>query len=127
MAAINKIVLVGHCGADQYALTQAVERALGDDVAIESANTADELGRAVSAEALLLVNRQLDGRFDTGSGIELIRGLAGDAGGSVMMLISNYPEAQDEAVAAGAMQGFGKSNLSDAATAQLLRDAVRQG
>ena len=38
--------------------------------------------------------------------------------------ISNYPEAQAEAVAAGALPGFGKAELHDPRTAELLRSAA---
>ena len=40
------------------------------------------------------------------------------------MLISNLADAQAEAVAAGAQTGFGKSQLRDQATEQLLRQAM---
>jgi len=40
------------------------------------------------------------------------------------MLISNFPEAQDHAVAAGALRGFGKTQLYNDSTAKLLRQAI---
>jgi hypothetical protein len=41
------------------------------------------------------------------------------------MLVSNYPEAQQEALAAGALPGFGKRELSTPRVTQLLRNAVQ--
>ncbi len=40
------------------------------------------------------------------------------------MLISNFQDAQQEAVAAGAFPGFGKSQLYDDSTSERLRDAL---
>jgi hypothetical protein len=86
---------------------------------------------------LLLINRVLDGEFADDSGVELIRRLAGGAGGgavggaggkdgmrATLMLVSNYADAQAEAVAAGggaAVPGFGKSSAGTAATAAAIR------
>ena len=42
-----------------------------------------------------------------------------------MLLISNYVDAQEEAVAAGASRGFGKSALYDNGTAEALRAAIQ--
>jgi CheY-like chemotaxis protein len=57
---------------------------------------------------LVLVNRKLD--QDYSDGIEIIRRVKAEPGiaGVPIMLISNYPEHQAAAVAAGAVQGFGK-------------------
>ena len=44
----------------------------------------------------------------------------GDPRGVPVMLISNYPEAQEKAVSDGAVRGFGKAVLDDPATVELL-------
>jgi CheY-like chemotaxis protein len=61
---------------------------------------------------LVLVNRVADA--DGAEGIELIRAMKDDSklSGVPVMLVSNLAEAQEEAVAAGARMGFGKSELS---------------
>lgn len=124
MAALKQVVLVGHCGADQYMLQEAVRRALGSGVGIVYANTNDQLQRYAASDSLMLVNRLLDGRFNASDGIELIRSLSGQADPPMAMLISNHLDAQEQAVAVGAQRGFGKSDLNDPTTVALLRKAV---
>ena len=119
---LKKVVLVGHCGADTGTLEYAVSQA-APGVAIDSAHTAAEL-KDIKGDALLLVNRVLDGSFETGSGVDLIAKLAKRADAPAMMLISNYPDAQEQAVKAGARPGFGKANAFDKATAELIRKTL---
>jgi hypothetical protein len=42
-----------------------------------------------------------------------------------MMLVSNYADAQQAAVAAGALPGFGKRELGTPRVSQLIRDALK--
>jgi len=60
---------------------------------------------------LVLVNRVLD--QDGSPGLELIRQMKGDDALHTVpvMLVSNYEDAQRDAVAAGALPGFGKDAL----------------
>ena len=120
---INKVVLVGHCGFDQASLARAVASAL-PGLAVESAYDTDGLDRLAGPDALLLVNRVLDGRFTTGSGIDLIVDLANQDPAPRVMLISNYADAQAQAVQAGALPGFGKSEMGTADTEAKLRAAT---
>lgn len=120
-----KIVLVGHCGPDSYALKNAVRRAVTTaEVVMVSSDR--ELGLHTDA-ALLLVNRALDGEFSAETGIDLIRSL--NAGGvrAPTMLVSNFEEAQNEAVAAGALAGFGKREMGSETTAMKIRNAATTG
>jgi len=103
-----RIALVGHCWPDAFALRSAVGSIVpGADVVV--VNDAGALAGEVLQADVLLINRVLVGHFETKSGIELIRSLAG--GGAAPMLVSNFPEAQAEAEAAGALPGFGKARL----------------
>jgi hypothetical protein len=104
-----RIVLVGHCVPDSYALKAAIAAALpgatvdfatNDTLATDAASTAD----------LLLINRILEGDFENESGIDLITKL-GTLGRAKLMLISNYADAQAKAEQAGAQPGFGKRAL----------------
>ena len=117
---INTVVLVGHCGFDQSSLSRAVA-ALLPGVAVKSANNTAGLTPYTRPDALLLVNRVLDGRFDAGTGVDLIQQLAGQNPAPKMMLISNYPDAQARAVQAGALPGFGKSEVGLPDTARKLK------
>jgi len=70
---------------------------------------------------LVLINRLLD--QDQSAGLEILKTLkSNEATSSIpVMLVSNFEEAQTEAVAAGAEQGFGKANLTTDATTELLK------
>ena len=125
MNKVRRVVLVGHCGADQFMLSRAVRRAVGDEVLIESVNDSDELTACASPDALLLVNRTLDGRFGVDDGVQLIIQLSSQRDPPAAILVSNYAGAQQQAVAAGAQRGFGKSQLGDPATVELIRQAVQ--
>ena len=62
---------------------------------------------------LVLVNRKLD--TDYSDGIEVIRADQGRPSRPPdvpVMLVTNYPEHQDAAIAAGAVRGFGKLEFS---------------
>jgi hypothetical protein len=117
------VALVGHCGPDAWALKAAVSAAV-PGARVVMVNDEAGLRDAVANARLLLVNRVLDGSFPTESGVELIRILAAAEGTPALMLVSNYADAQAEAVAAGARPGFGKTALRSDATAGMLREAV---
>ena len=68
----------------------------------------------------MLVNRKLDA--DYSDGIEVIRAIKADAATAdvPVMLVTNYPEHQDAAVAAGALRGFGKLEFDQPETREKL-------
>lgn len=120
------VLLVGHCGPDASMLRAALRSAL-PDVSLESVNDGRRLEALVGSADLALVNRALDGEFEAADGIELIRKLGVNVGpgkGPVLMLVSNYPEAQAAASAAGAAPGFGKSDLYSPQTRAILLRAL---
>jgi CheY-like chemotaxis protein len=117
----KRVLSVGQCLADHSRISQFLRSAFASEV--EAADTADEALHELrdGSFALVLVNRIFDA--DGTSGIDFIRRLKGDpgTGGVPVLLVSNYPEAQAEAVAAGAQPGFGKAALAAPRTAELLR------
>lgn len=125
MAKISRVILVGHCGADSGMLRGVVAAALAD-VPVVMCNDDRSLESQATGGTLLLVNRVLDGDFRAGGGIDLIRAMANRKDRPAMMLVSNYADAQAEAVAAGALPGFGKSQAYDAATAKLLQSVAAE-
>ncbi len=106
-----------------FMLKTAVGRAL-PEATIVSVNDDDALGEYRTAASLLLVNRELDGSFDSSSGIELIQQVIQQDDPPVTMMISDFEDAQAEAIAAGAKPGFGKSQLYDKSTTDLLTGAM---
>ena len=121
MNAPQRIVLVGHCNPDSSMLRSTIRRVAPDTI-VDRASDDEEVAASLPAADLLLVNRALDGDFSASDGIELIRSLP--PGSPVAMLISNFPHAQDAAVAAGAAPGFGKSEIGAAHTPQRLAYAL---
>ena len=105
-------------------LKTVVQRAF-PGAAVETVNDQGALDSTLERDVVLVVNRELDGAFDVGrGGIDLIRQFS-EAGKDVaMLLVSNLEDAQSEAEAAGAMPGFGKSNLYDDETTQRLKAAA---
>jgi two-component system chemotaxis response regulator CheY len=109
---LNKHVLnVGQCSADALAISRVLERQF--QAAVDSVDTFDEALARLRAGGvdLVLVNRVLDA--DGSSGLELIQRIKSDAALQhvPVMLVSNYPEWQQEAARLGAVPGFGKAGL----------------
>lgn len=121
----QRIALIGHCGPDSSYLRMAVSRAV-KGAQVVAADDSAELDRLVREGVdLLLFNRVLDYGFDDTEGVAVIRKLRAAHPGLKMMLVSNYPEAQAEALAAGALPGFGKREMSSPRVTELLRQAMQ--
>jgi len=120
----KNVVLVGHCGPDASYLRGAVSRAM-KEAHIALVDDKAELDRALADRVdLVLVNRQLDWGFETEQGIELIRQLRQQHPDLRLMLVSNYSEAQQQAVQAGAAPGFGKREIGTPRVTELLKSAL---
>lgn len=122
----RRVLLVGHCGPDATYLRMTI-RSADPGAQILFADTDQELERAVQAGVdLILFNRELDGVFEAPEGIEQIRKLRRSHPQIKTMLVSNYPEAQQAALAAGALPGFGKRQLGSSEVLSLLREALSE-
>ena len=124
--AAKKVVLVGHCGPDSSYLRIAVSGAAKQSqVQVLMADDQSELNKLLADGVdLLLLNRQLDWGFEAETGVELMQSLRAKFPNVKMMLVSNYPEAQAEAVAAGALPGFGKREIGTPRVKELIREAL---
>ncbi len=104
----KRVLSVGQCGPDTFALRNLVERNFSAQLV--AADTGAEARSALQAEKfdLVLVNRKLD--IDYSDGLEIIRAIKADPALAAVpcMLVTNYAEHQQAAVAAGAEPGFGK-------------------
>jgi hypothetical protein len=123
MKRIERILLVGHCGFDASALARAVSRVAGD-VPVSQVGTQRQLDEQADGSTLLLINRILDGRFDARGGVALIEQLASRDDAPAMMLISNFDDPQVDAQRAGALPGFGKTQMDAAQTQRMLQQLL---
>jgi len=107
----KRVLSVGQCFADHSSISRVLRASFVAEVI--AADTSRQALQQLQEEtfALVLVNRVFDADGD--SGLDLIRAIkADDALRSVpVMLVSNYDEAQAQAVQAGALPGFGKAAL----------------
>jgi two-component system chemotaxis response regulator CheY len=117
----KRVLSVGQCMADNGSITRLLRTTFAADVVpLDSSGEAMEKLRDERFD-LVLVNRVFDANGE--AGLDLIRAVKADEAlrEVPVMLVSNYPESQAEAVAAGALPGFGKAALHRPDTAEKLR------
>ena len=118
-----RVLNVGQCGFDHGSISSYLADRFG--ARVERADGLDDAYEALRQGKfdLVLVNRVLD--LDGSSGLELIQRLKDDPEESLkatpVMLVSNYPDAQQMAVELGAEPGFGKSEMQSSATFDRLK------
>jgi two-component system chemotaxis response regulator CheY len=119
-----RVLSVGQCAFDHSRISRYLERSFR--ARVDGASTFDEAREALRAGPydLLLVNRVND--EDGASGLELIRSVKAepDLAAIPVMLVSDYPDAQEKARALGALAGFGKSGLASEATRARIESAL---
>ena len=116
----KRVVLVGHCNFDGPRLQQAIQ---SPNIDVIRVNDEADLESACAAGAdLLLVNREPVG-FDT-DGLSIIADVHERFPEQKMMLVSDYPEAQADAVESGALPGFGKADLGSPKLMQTVKGAL---
>jgi hypothetical protein len=94
-------------------------------VEIILADDPQELSSALQNDIeLILFNRELGYGFEEPMGVDVIRTLKRSMPNQKMMLISNYPEAQQAAEAVGALPGFGKREIGSHRVIALLQSAL---
>jgi two-component system chemotaxis response regulator CheY len=121
----NKVLSLGQCGADHASIGGLLHREFGAEV-VAAHTYEDALAKLRQGGfALVLVNRVLD--HDGRSGLDFIDMLRGDAefGSVPVMLVSNYADAQRDAVGRGALPGFGKSALRQPETLSRLAEVLK--
>jgi DNA-binding response OmpR family regulator len=117
-----RVLNVGQCGFDHAAIAEFLSQVAGAEV--DAADTVENTERELAKHRynLVLVNRLLDA--DGTPGVELIARLRQRADCPPLMLVSNHPAAQARAMAAGALEGFGKATLHLPQTAEHLRQVL---
>ena len=121
----KRVLDVGNCGPDFGAMKRFLTANF--DCSVDQAHDAEEtLEKLRSGEySLVLINRKLDRDYSDGS--EILRQIKADAAlqKTPVMLITNYPDHQDAAVALGAERGFGKLECHKPATVEKLEKFLR--
>ncbi|HEV3164624.1 MAG TPA: response regulator [Isosphaeraceae bacterium] len=116
----SRILDVGQCGFDHRMIASRLRSVFEAEV-VAAATPAEALEQLRAGRFdLVLVNRV--GDRDGAPGIDLIRTLKANADLATVpvMLVSDHEEAQADAEAAGAVPGFGKSQLSERETQERL-------
>jgi response regulator RpfG family c-di-GMP phosphodiesterase len=115
------VISVGQCGYDNSRIRSLI-RSIDSTVEIKETDSHQETMEVLASlgeAALVLVNRVFD--MDGSSGMDLIGQLKSkdsEFANIPVMLVSNYEKSQAEAIANGAIQGFGKSELQSVETRQ---------
>jgi CheY-like chemotaxis protein len=116
----KRVLDVGNCVPDHSAIRTMLERTFSADV-LQTHGPSDTL-KLLRKEPvdLVLVNRKLD--QDYSDGLDIIKSIKADNQLAKLpcMIVSNYPDQQEVAVAAGAEYGFGKKELYADATRERL-------
>ncbi len=114
------LVDCGNCGPDFNSIRK-LAMANFDVAVIQTHGPEDTLEVLKSRKVdLVTVNRKLD--RDYSDGMEVIKQLKSDdeTASVPVMLVTNYEEHQQEAIKAGAVQGFGKLAITEPATKEIL-------
>ena len=123
---MKRILDVGQCSPDHASIRAFVTKHF--DCEVVQAHGLDDTCAELERRRfdLVLINRKLD--HDYSDGIDILRQLNADSATSSVpvRLVTNYPEHQDEAVAAGAVRGFGKLEFEEPATLDKLRAVLDQ-
>lgn len=119
-SAKKRVLDVGNCQPDHASIRRLVEGGFGAQV-VQAHGLDDALAELRARKYdLVLVNRKLD--RDYSDGIEIIRAIKADPelAATPTMLITNFANHQEAAVAIGAEPGFGKLEFEKPETQQRL-------
>ena len=123
------VISVGQCGYDNSRIRSLI-RSIDSTVEIRETDSHQETMEVLASlgeAALVLVNRVFD--MDGSSGMDLISQLKSkesEFAAIPVMLVSNYEKSQAEAIANGAIPGFGKSELQSVETRQKIESVLNQ-
>jgi CheY-like chemotaxis protein len=112
----KRVLDVGQCGMDHATIRRYLTSHFDCEI-LQAHGASDTLAHLKRDRFdLVLVNRKLDA--DYSDGMDVIRKMKSDpeTADVPVMLVTNYPEHQDTAVAAGALRGFGKLEFDNPET-----------
>ncbi len=121
-----RVLSVGQCGMDHSSISHFLQKQFGATTIRVHTHEEAFIELHANHVDLVLVNRVTD--YDGSLGLEFIRALRNDAtfNDIPVMLVSNYPDAQADAVTLGAIPGFGKSQLRERSTEEKLMNVFAQ-
>lgn len=117
----KRVLSVGQCVPDTNSLVRFLTSHF--DVDVEESDVEVDTMEKLKDHSydLVMINRKLDA--DYSDGIQLIQKIkqSSEVKPCKLMLVSNFPEYQDEAVQAGAEYGFGKNDYRKPETVSRLK------
>lgn len=117
----KRVLDVGNCVPDHASIRHFIEGNFS--AAVDQTHGPEDTLAALRKQAydLVLINRKLD--RDYSDGIEILKQIKADAqlADVPVMLVTNYADHQQAAVAAGATYGFGKLELAAGETIERVR------
>ncbi|MCH9654081.1 MAG: hypothetical protein K0U86_18990 [Planctomycetes bacterium] len=117
----KRVLSVGQCVPDTNSLVRFLTSNF--NVEIDQSDVEVDTFEKMKKQSydLVMINRKLDA--DYSDGIELIQKIkeSSEVKSSRLMLVSNYPEYQQEAVQAGAEYGIGKNEYQNPETVEKLK------
>lgn len=118
------VLSVGQCRPDNAAIGHFLKSNF--DVQVLTSDLPADTQATINSQQidLVLINRKLDA--DYSDGMDILKSLKADESTSAIpvMLVSNFAEWQEKAVAAGAVYGFGKAELTSAETIERVQSAL---
>ena len=116
----KRVLDVGQCTPDHTTIRKFLTRHFSVEI-VQTHGLEDTLAELQRQPYdLVLINRKLD--RDYSDGLEILKQIKThpEHGETPVMLVTNYPEHQDAAVAAGGERGFGKLEYDNPETAERL-------
>ena len=116
----RRVVDVGNCDPDHSMIKRLLEQHFAAEVVRAHSRDGALTELRQQPFDLVLVNRLMDA--DGSPGMQLIESIQHDKSLSAVpvLMITNFPDHQQAAIAAGAVPGFGKAALGDPQTLTLL-------
>lgn len=121
----KRVLDIGNCSMDFGAISGMLQKQFAAEV-VQCHGPDDSLDALRHGKFdLVLVNRKLD--QDYSDGLDIIHAIKADPqlAAVPVMLVTNYAEYQEQAVAAGALPGFGKKHLYDDTTQERLQAILK--
>ncbi len=115
----KRVLSIGQCGMDHGSISRMIEDNFNASVIGVASKAEAESTLGAGSVDLILINRLLDA--DGSSGLAIIQELQSGSHRDIpVMIVSNYENAQESAIGAGARRGFGKASLHTPATKDCL-------